>query len=385
MDKTIFYSWQSDLPNNKNRGFIEECIEKSVSLIQSEKLNLEVAVDRDTKGVTGTPDIASTIFSKIDNSNIFIADISIVNPDSTKRKTPNPNVLIELGYAAKTLGWCNIICIFNTEFGKIEELPFDLKFRRPILYKIINSKNKTADRKILIDRIKNELIAILEQETKKDEIKIYIKKQIDNQINRICNHLFKIFYGYSNIYSLQSIHDMLKLTLIDIQKILFERNYIGFTVFKEWKGYIEKLKETLKHPFFIQNQEPNYINAIIKIVKSLETLVMFGNDDDLFYNTGEKAKDYVVCPDNIINQDNSKDGCLLLKRDISSQKPQIIDFGIIRRYKIQDVLSLHKINNGKLIDYTNGINETLKSIEDWKRKTGNNFILDPLEFNTPQH
>jgi hypothetical protein len=48
--KSIFYSWQSDLPNNKNRGFIQSCLEKAVADMQEEKIHLEVAIDRDTQG-----------------------------------------------------------------------------------------------------------------------------------------------------------------------------------------------------------------------------------------------------------------------------------------------------------------------------------------------
>ena len=80
MKCTIFYSWQSDLPNKDNRSFIENCIEKA---IRKEKLGFEagltVAVDRDTKKTVGTPDIAGTIFDKIAKTDIFICDISIIN------------------------------------------------------------------------------------------------------------------------------------------------------------------------------------------------------------------------------------------------------------------------------------------------------------------
>lgn len=66
MKCTIFYSWQSDLPNKDNRSFIENCIEKA---IKKEKLGFEagltVAVDRDTKKTVGTPDIAGTILIKL--------------------------------------------------------------------------------------------------------------------------------------------------------------------------------------------------------------------------------------------------------------------------------------------------------------------------------
>ena len=35
MKRTIFYSWQSDLSNSTNRGFIEECIEKAIKEIKN--------------------------------------------------------------------------------------------------------------------------------------------------------------------------------------------------------------------------------------------------------------------------------------------------------------------------------------------------------------
>jgi hypothetical protein len=44
--------------------------------------------------------------------------------------------MIELGYAARAIGWERIICVMNTGYGHSpEELPFDLRARRfPICY-----------------------------------------------------------------------------------------------------------------------------------------------------------------------------------------------------------------------------------------------------------
>ena len=81
MKNTIFFSWQSDLPNNSNRGFIENCIVQAIKVINKKyDCVLEISIDKDTINETGTPDIINTIFSKIDKSKIFIADISIINP-----------------------------------------------------------------------------------------------------------------------------------------------------------------------------------------------------------------------------------------------------------------------------------------------------------------
>jgi hypothetical protein len=150
MKQIVFYSWQSDLPNACNRGFIQEALENAASAIASDQsVAVEPVVDRDTQGVPGSPDIASTIFSKITAADVFVADISIV-VRGENRATPNPNVLIELGYALKALGHGKIILIFNTSFGKMDELPFDLRTRRILTYEMpLTGKTRGPDRRVL--------------------------------------------------------------------------------------------------------------------------------------------------------------------------------------------------------------------------------------------
>jgi hypothetical protein len=98
----VFYSWQSDLPKNTNRGFIEQALESAAKSIRNDdSIRVEPVVDRDTAGAPGAPDIAQTILNKIDQSNVFVCDVSIIDRERP-RPTPNPNVLIELGYALKT-------------------------------------------------------------------------------------------------------------------------------------------------------------------------------------------------------------------------------------------------------------------------------------------
>lgn len=126
----IFYSWQSDLPNNKTRGVIQSAIEKATRSLRD---TVEVQADRDTKGVTGSPNIESVIFKKIDECDLFIADLSVVTSyeaDDEKKNVPNPNVLIELGYAVGKLGWERVLCFANTEFGIIKNFPFDINHHR---------------------------------------------------------------------------------------------------------------------------------------------------------------------------------------------------------------------------------------------------------------
>jgi len=131
----VFYSWQSNLPNSCNRGLIENALQDAASRIrQDETLEVEPVIERDTQGVPGSPDIAATIFRKIDESTVFVGDVSTINRDYAGRKTPNPNVLVELGYAKKSLGIERVLTVMNTHFGPISDLPFDLAGRRVIAY-----------------------------------------------------------------------------------------------------------------------------------------------------------------------------------------------------------------------------------------------------------
>ena len=77
----IFYSWQSVLPNSETRGFIQSCIDAAAKVLRD---TVYIEADRDTKGEYGTPDIAESIFSKIDDCDIFVADVSIVNSMSLR-------------------------------------------------------------------------------------------------------------------------------------------------------------------------------------------------------------------------------------------------------------------------------------------------------------
>jgi hypothetical protein len=152
MDKCIvFYSWESDLPNSTNRGFIQKALEDAAKSIRSDdSIKIDPVIDRDTSGVPGSPDIANTIFSKIDASDIFACDVSIINQGEKSKPTPNPNVLIELGYAVKSLKLERIIMIMNTAFGGPELLPFDLSKKRVSTYCISEDDvDKSTERKKL--------------------------------------------------------------------------------------------------------------------------------------------------------------------------------------------------------------------------------------------
>ncbi len=152
MESKIFYSWQSDLENKYNRSFIEDCIKSAIKstnkAIQSKP---PIILDQATRNTKGSPDISNTIFKKIEEAIFFVADVSIITKrnelESNSRLVPNPNVMIELGYAAGVLGWDKIILIYNTSSGAIIDLPFDIRGRRIISYSL-SQNTLNEDKKI---------------------------------------------------------------------------------------------------------------------------------------------------------------------------------------------------------------------------------------------
>lgn len=192
MEIIIFYSWQSDLPNATNRGFIGKALEQAANSIhRDETIKIEPVIDRDTKDIPGSPDIANTIFEKIEKAHIFICDVSIINRGSEDRPTPNPNVLIELGYAIKLLGTSRIIMTINNAYGQAELLPFDLRMRRVIQYNMPKSeKDRARERNILRRKLETALRTVFEAEENflQKENKIQVAEQarqdIENAIPR---------------------------------------------------------------------------------------------------------------------------------------------------------------------------------------------------------
>lgn len=158
----IFYSWQSDLPAKDTKNFIGDAIEAAAKFLAN---TVTVIPDRDTKNETGSSNIEQTIFNKIDECDLFIGDLSLVasyeNKNGTMKYTPNPNVLIELGYAVKVLGWQNIICFVNKDFGEEAHLPFDLNHHRVTGYSLEN-KERADVRKGLRDVIASTVMTLME-------------------------------------------------------------------------------------------------------------------------------------------------------------------------------------------------------------------------------
>lgn len=267
---TVFYCWQSDRPNGNNRTLIEEAIKTAIESCSDLGLNLQL--DKDTTNEPGTPDIANTILRKIDTAYLFICDVTIINdmPDDPNRddetrlprKVPNPNVILELGYAARAIGWERIICAYNTEFGTVEDLPFDLRFRRPLQYGF-SGKSKSDVRKQLATAIENTIRWIKEKEDTGDLVAsrnaVSLRVGLFDYDKRHVLPVFRPltaydFGGYKKVWKIFQ-NDAAKL-ITDIQNIHLERT-------------IEPANESEDDPF-----NPRSIMSVIHSIFDPYTVVL---------------------------------------------------------------------------------------------------------------
>ncbi len=175
MERIVFYSWQSDSPAKVNRYLIRDCLLSVLKRINKDDAIIDsIRLDHDTANIPGTPDIANTIFEKINESSVFVADLTLLAETKGGKKSPNPNVLIELGYAFSAISGSCVVNVINTAFGEPDDLPFDLVHKRwPIKYSLteddLKNKEKVDDvKKSLSDALFNAINLVLDTSSKKN-------------------------------------------------------------------------------------------------------------------------------------------------------------------------------------------------------------------------
>ena len=175
MAETVFFSWQADTPTLTGRNFVERALERAIGRV-NDQLEVDeperegVVIDKDTKGVAGQPPIVDTIFKKIDAATVFVPDLTFVGMRADGRPTPNPNVLIEYGWALKSLGYNRIVPLMNIAHGAPtgDAMPFDMRhLRNPIAYDLppdASDQKKKEEREKLSRLLEEAIQAVFEIE-----------------------------------------------------------------------------------------------------------------------------------------------------------------------------------------------------------------------------
>jgi hypothetical protein len=169
--RTIFFSWQADTETKIGRNLVERALSAAIDRIGADAdvhpVERDVLLDKDTQGVAGSPPIVETIFGKIDKASVFVPDLTFVGTRRDGRPTPNPNVLIEYGWALNTLRHSRMVPIMNAAFGEParETMPFDMAHLRfPITYNCppdADDARRKSERDALSKKLETALRAVL--------------------------------------------------------------------------------------------------------------------------------------------------------------------------------------------------------------------------------
>ena len=246
----VFYSWQSDLPKEGNQNAIRMCLRESFSTIESDLDEITIYLDEATRDTPGSPDIPSSIFEKISIADIFVCDVTTINSESKNifRRTPNPNVLVELGYAVGVLGWERIILLFNKMHGDFpNDLPFDIDRRRILNFKIDGryDKNGKGD---LLTKLKKAVDIIIRKEPQKPHER---KKQSPKEKKKN-NDVANLRWLLNTIHIPTMDHFIEEIPSIIIDKI-----------FHFWEGFKGVKTNSLFHVY--DEEAKNLIDKLFKV------------------------------------------------------------------------------------------------------------------------
>lgn len=374
---TIFFSWQSDLPNKTNRNWIENSIKLALKKMnQDSPYSLITEIDRDTKGVLGSPDIVDSILTKIDKCGLFIADISIINSSLNGKRTPNPNVLFELGYAVKCLGWDRVICVFNSDFGDVSELPFDLRNRRILTYETSNiseTRKKLAD---IFKQIIDKNYYTLEQV---QEVSDFYSIKIYSCFINIISRIIKVLYGSETVCSFEAITNVLNMTPTEINRLL-SHELLGFNLFTSYDEQIKILTNELDRITSINMFNTNLYVPIIKLIKELKSHNLFINREHFFENFKVNTpimNDYSI----IHNSDNNEiPNRYSLGKKIDANRAKIVDFTDIKRTDhVKFALTHFCLDVNTYNVYYNHYVCILKYINEFISNNDGKFLIDNTE------
>lgn len=384
MSRIIFYSWQNNLPPKTHRYFLDKCIQMALKSLEKEA-SVYMEYDRDTMGLMGSPDITESIFGKIDKSVMFVCDISIINPEAEGKKTPNPNVLIELGYAASKLGWDRIVCLFDVNSGKIEDLPFDLRQKRitPFNPDAPNEKRRIAD--ILALNIKDLFV----QGKLFNPLNDYMKGKIDKAFLDVGKQLANLMFGtYSLSEGLSHVKDLLSLSY----ETLFDRmcmcEFPAFIVLNTYESTEEELKGVLKDIFSSSYFPKEWAYCVLELLDWIREYSYFSSERNPQFpfvpNVSRTFDNLAVISAKCVNPANPQNAKIILEvieRDsekfVNPTKGRVLN---TTDYPSSSPNELAQCYVVKEVAYTYVAKRVYKYIslcKRWLDTTDSEFILDP--------
>ncbi|WP_367391683.1 hypothetical protein [Lewinella sp. LCG006] len=240
MGYKVFFAFQMDTEDKFGKGFIQSAIEIAIQKFKSE--GVEVSLDFGFRGTPGSPLLIEEMLKKSSDSDMVIVDLTFTSskewfnaelidedinerwfsiPIGDRKLSPNPNVLLETGYAWATKGTYRTLAVMNVANGSPDELPVDLKgFRWGITYNLDESNYE--DRKSIRKDLANDFY---------DAIKTAIASEAEYQQEKwkpIRLHKNWMQRDFTTIYRpTQAAKDIIKQLRIDLDNTEIAQRIVG--------------------------------------------------------------------------------------------------------------------------------------------------------------
>ena len=150
-------------------------------------------------------------------------------------------MLFELGYAVSRIGWNRVICVFNSDYGDLKDIPFDLRNRRIIQY---NSKDITRTKQSLINLFEKIINDNTESLITSREITDYYSVNIYSSFLNIISRISGMIYGNEVKTTPKLINEILSLSHSEISNKI-DNQQIGFNLFSSYSETIKRLEMEL--------------------------------------------------------------------------------------------------------------------------------------------
>ncbi len=384
--KNVFFSWQSDLDSKNHRNYIEKSVKKSIKYLNKEdELRLFLDYDRDTLGLLGTPDITSAIFDKIKKCALFIADISNI-ATTANRSLPNPNVLIELGYAINSLGWDKIICFFDCNTGDVEGLPFDIRQKRILLYNPLNENEE----KRIISILNDNIISLYSRGKLANPLVDYMKGKIDKCIldigKKVCNLVFETTASSEGLCDFKKL---LEMNLDDIGQKLTKVSFPAFVLLDEYESTNKLLREILKDLFSSNYFAKEWTITVLNLIDWLRinhNIVSSRDYKKFVVDTGTICSErFAVINAHSINPTNPPNSKLVLevmyKEGDTNRYIDPHHGKVINTFEYPDIPKvfeqIYKFNDEKVKYLSNHFYHFIELCVQWLDLTDKEIVLDP--------
>lgn len=306
----VFFSWQSDLPSSDAKDFVRQCIDDAIEII-GETEAFEAERDEATMGLTGSPNIVESLYSKIESCDLFIADISTCyrGIDRKTRMSPNPNVLVELGFAASCIGWDRIICLCNKDYG--DDYPFDISHNRITTFSL-RCGNRDSESKRIMKIVARTISDLKKQRPKRTKGQAFhVIGSYDSNERIVRKNLSAMDLNSNSIYDKKtySMINFSKKLIEDIRSIILDNSGLSDRQLQYSLSNINQY-----YDFGLNIKADNVSISDVEEIKRLAKLYLNVELHDDFFYIGnlKKASPSFFCKDVFLGTDQEKEKNRLL-------------------------------------------------------------------------